>query len=83
MLSKAIGQWVNPFQNPFNLIRTSSTTSKNEKNQIPEFIRNFGFEDLIDEIKPKIISKEESYTEFSEDDFEDIEPIEILSLIHI
>tara|TARA_B100001750_G_C15185378_1_gene436165 strand:- start:49 stop:543 length:495 start_codon:yes stop_codon:yes gene_type:complete len=48
----------------------SSTTSKNEKNQIPEFIRNFGFEDLIDEIKPKIISKEESYTEFSEDTFD-------------
>ena len=29
-----------------------------------------GFEDLIDEIKPKVISKEESYTEFSVDDFD-------------
>ena len=75
LIAYLVSQWLKKRSQVFEQTtaeeeENSSTTSKNEKNQIPEFIRNLGFEDLIDEIKPKVISKEESYTEFSEDDFD-------------
>ncbi len=74
LIAYLVSQWLKKRSQNFEETtaeeENSSTTSKNEKNQIPEFIRNFGLEDLIDEIKPKVISKEESYTEFSEDDFD-------------
>ncbi len=75
LIAYLVSQWLKKRSQVFEQTtaeeeENSSTTSKNEKNQIPEFIRNFGFEDLIDEIKPKVISKEESYTEFSVDDFD-------------
>ena len=75
LIAYLVSQWLKKRSKVFDQTTAedeedSSTTLKNEKNQIPEFIRNFGFEDLIDDIKPKVISKEESYTEFSEDDFD-------------
>lgn len=75
LIAYLVSQWLKKRSKVFDQTTAedeedSSTTLKNEKNQIPEFIRNFGFEDLIDDIKSKVISKEESYTEFSEDDFD-------------
>ena len=84
LIAYLVSQWLKKRSQVFEQTtaeeeENSSTTSKNEKNQIPEFIRNLGFEDLIDEIKPKVISKEESYTEFSEDDFDS----ELLADAHV
>ena len=75
LIAYLVSQWLKKRSQVFDQTTAkdeedSSTTLKNEKNQMPEFIRNFGFEDLIDDIKSKVISKEESYTEFSEDDFD-------------
>lgn len=48
----------------------SSTPIKSEKEVMPKFLRNFGIDDLFDEIKSEIVPNKEFYDELSEKELE-------------